>query len=248
MSKVRSRDSETTLRDAPTTPSCSKRARRPSSTPEAGAEALDEQLGRRGAHGRERRQPQLTQARGGLRPDPRHEARARPAKARAGLLAREHDEARRLLGVGGDLRDELVRADAHRAGQLRGPLDLREQPAHRRARRVQAREIQIGLVETDHLDALDVRAHDAHDLRGDLAVGREVRRQEHRLRAQPPRARGGHRRADAVAPRLIAGGRHDRARAAPGDDHGPPAQLRMAAQLDRDVEGVAVDVRRASFL
>ena len=38
------------------------------------------------------------------------------------------------LGVGRDLRHELVGADAHRAGQLRGQLDLSDQPAHRRAR------------------------------------------------------------------------------------------------------------------
>ena len=68
-------------------------------------------------------------------------------------------------------------------------LDVREQTPHRRSRRVQAREVEIGLVEADDLDALDVRAHEIHDALGDGAIGLEVGRQEDRLRAQPPRAR-----------------------------------------------------------
>ena len=96
-------------------------------------------------------------------PMPGTSAGRRVGEARAGLLAREHDEAGRLLGVGGDLRDELVRADADRAGQLRRAPDLGDQPAHGGARRVQPVEVEIGLVEADDLDALDVRAHEVHD-------------------------------------------------------------------------------------
>ena len=58
-------------------------------------------------------------------------------------------------------------------------LDLREQPSHRRARRGQALDVQVRLVEADDLDALDVRADEVHHLPGRLAVGREVGRQEH---------------------------------------------------------------------
>ncbi len=117
------------------------------------------------------------------------------------------------------------------------------------SRRIAARgeyrpvEVQVGLVEADDLDALDVLAHDRPSARrGDLPVGGEVGREEHRLRAQPPRPRGRHRRADAVAARLVAGGRDDRARPAAGDDHRRAAQLGVAQQLDRDVEGVGVEV------
>src|SRR4029077_7100297 len=87
---------------------------------EVRAEALHERLlGRRAARG-ECRQPELGQARGGLRADSRQQPRRRLREARARLLAAEHDEPGRLLRVGCDLRDELVRADADRAGQLRG--------------------------------------------------------------------------------------------------------------------------------
>ncbi len=193
VSKVRSRDSETTLRAAPTSPSCSKRARRPQLAPEVRAEALHEQLLGSGGEGRERGEAERGQAGGGLRADARHEPRRRAGEALARLHAVEHDEAGWLLRVGGDLRDELVRADADRAGELRGGLDLGEQPAHRGARGEQALEVEIGLVQTHHLDTLDVRAHDRHDFFRDLAVGGEVWSQHHRLRAQPARARSWHR-------------------------------------------------------
>ena len=211
------------------------------------AEALDEHPLGRGADGGERGEPQRRQARRGLRPDPGHQSRRGLGEARARLLAREHDEARRLLRVGGDLGDELVRPDADRADQLRGRPDLREQPAHRRSRRVQARQIEVGLVEAHHLDSIDVRAHEVHHLAGDLPVGRKVGRQHDRLRAQPPRPRGRHRRADTEAPGLVAGGRDDRARTAARDDHGLALQLGVATQLDRDVEGVRVQMRHSQL-
>ncbi len=43
-------------------------------------------------------------------------------------------------------------------------LDLGQQPAHGGARRVKPGDVEVGLVETDDLDALDVRAHDVHNL------------------------------------------------------------------------------------
>ena len=49
--------------------------------PEVRAEALDEHALGRGADGRERGQPQLGQARGGLRPDPRHQPGREPARS-----------------------------------------------------------------------------------------------------------------------------------------------------------------------
>ena len=80
-SKVRSRDSETTLRAAPTSPSCSKRARRPQLAPEVRAEALDEQLLGRGADGGERRQAQLAPAAPPSSGRCRGRARARPRRS-----------------------------------------------------------------------------------------------------------------------------------------------------------------------
>ena len=74
----------------------------------------------------ERVQAELGEACGGLGPDAGHERGRGAGKARAGLLTREHDEAGGLLGVGGNLGDELVGADSDRAGQLGGRLDLGE--------------------------------------------------------------------------------------------------------------------------
>jgi len=41
---------------------------------------------------------------------------------------------------------------------------------------VQARQVEVGLVQADDLDALDVRAHEVHDLARDGAIGGEVGR------------------------------------------------------------------------
>ena len=85
-------------------------------------------------------------------------------------------------------------------------------------------------------------AHDLHQPRRRLSVGAEVGRQEDRLGAQTAGACGGHRRADAVAARLIACRRDDRARTAAGDHDRLAAQLGMAQQLDRNVERIRVEV------
>ena len=177
--------------------------------------AVKQALGRLGQR-RQGRQPEGVEARGGLRADPRDQAGRRAGEALAGLFAGQRHQPGRLLGVGGDLGDELVRADAHRAGEPRGRLDLGHQPAHRGARREQPLEVEVGLVEADDLDALDVLADDRHDPRRGLAVEGEVGRQEDGLGTQPPGTRGGHRRADPVAAGLVAGGRDHRPRARAG--------------------------------
>ena len=192
-------------------------------------------------------QSQGGQRGGGLRADAGHERRRAAGEALARLLAREHDEARRLLGVRGHLRDQLVGPDPHRARQLRRALDLDDQPAHGSARAVQAVEREVRLVEPDYLHALHVRAHHVHHRAGDLAVGGEVGGQEDGLRAQPSRLRGGHRRPHAIGARLVGGRGHDRARAAAGDDDRPAAQLGVPAQLDGDVERICVQMRHAQF-
>ena len=58
------------------------------------------------------------------------------------------------------------------------------------------------------------------------------------MRAEPPRLRAAHRRADAVRLRLVARGEHD----APADDHRPAAQARIVALLDRREERVEIGV------
>ena len=245
---MRSRDSETTLRAAPI---CAVvfEARAPAQlAPEVRPEAL-EQAAARGRRRRRRACVRPSSARRaavfgpmpGTRPGGAEAKRAHACSRvsttnPAGFSASEATFATSLFGPMPTEQVSCIVA-----------LDLGDQPAHRRARREQAVEVQVGLVEAHHLDALHVRAHDRHHLRRDLAVGGEVGREEHRLRAQPPRPRGGHRRADAVAARLVAGGRDDRARSAAGDDHRPAAQLGVAPQLDRDVERVGVEVRGAQL-
>ena len=87
VSNVRSRDSETTLRAAPTTPSCSKRARRPISTPEVRPETLDQQLLGRGADVCERRESRA-------RPGGRRSSGRSPASARVGIAQTARTPAR----------------------------------------------------------------------------------------------------------------------------------------------------------
>ena len=207
-----------------------------------GPEALDQR--RLGCSGQlaQRAQTHRLEPRGRLRPDPGDQPGRRAGEALTRLLARQHDKSRRLLRVGGDLRDQLVRPDPHRADELRRGLDVGQHAAHGRARRIQTAQVEVGLVEAHHLDALHVRAHDAHHAFGDLAVVRPVGRYEHRLRAEPARTRSRHRRAHAEAPRLIAGGGHHRPRPGARHDDRQPAQLRPAVQLDRDIEGVGVEV------
>ena len=129
---------------------------------------------------------------------------------------------------------------------VRAP-DLRDQPAHRRARREQPGQVEVGLVEPDDLDALDVRAHDLHHLARGLAVGREVGRQERPPAgtAAAPARRASPSRRRSCGPRSWRWSR-PRAGRCPRR-HGLAAQLRTAAQLDRDVEGVGVEVGDAQL-
>ncbi len=149
-------------------------------------------------------------------------------------------------------------SEATFATSLFGPIPIEQprpvarsisarEPPHRRVRGGQPGQLEVGLVEPDHLDRLHVRPHDRHHLARGLAVVGEVRRQEHPVGTQPPRAGRRDRRADAEAPRLVGGGRDHRARAAPGDDHRQSSQLRTPAQLDRHVERVHVEMGDAAL-
>jgi hypothetical protein len=152
----------------------------------AATEARAELLVARGCERPERGQPHRRQALHGAWADTGHEAGGRAGEARARLLAGEHHEARGLLGVRGDLRHQLVGPDADRDAQARALADVGHQAAHRRVRRDEPREVGVGLVQADDLDALDLLAHDPHDGVGDFAVGAEVRRDDDGLGTEPP--------------------------------------------------------------
>jgi hypothetical protein len=80
---------------------------------------------------------------------------------------------------------------------------------------------------------------DVEDRLARLDVRGEVRLDDHRIRAESPGPPATHRRADAARPRLVAG-RHDHAAA---DDHGPAAERRIVALLDRREERIEVCVQ-----
>ena len=125
----------------------------------------------------------------------------------------------------------------------RSRADLGRHPPHRRLRREEPGEVEVGLVEPDHLDRLDVAPQDLHHLRRSLPVGGEVGAEVDRVRQPPPRHRRRHRRVDAgQLARLVARRRHHRPRPRAADDHRLAPQLRPPLQLDRRVEGVHVEM------
>jgi hypothetical protein len=165
---------------------------------------------------------------------------------RAGLFAAQNHEPARLLRIGGDLRDELVRPDPDRAAKIALALDLEPQASHLGPRRRHAGELEVRLVEPDHLNLVGVRPDERHHLAGGLSVVREIRRQEDPVGAQASCPRRGDRRADTESACLVGGRCHHRPRAAARDDHGQAAQRGAAAQLDGHVERVHVEVCHAS--
>ena len=156
--------------------------------PEVGPEALDEQLLGRAAH----------RARACSGPSSARRAAVfgpMPGTRPGGAEAKRAQACSRLSTT---KPAGFSASDATFATSLFGPMpteqvscrrlaDLGHQPAHRRARREQALQVEVGLVQPHDLHALHVRAHDPHHPRGDLAIGGEVRRQEHGVRTQPPR-------------------------------------------------------------
>ena len=153
------------MRSSLTIPSSSKRARRRSHRPWFSPNRAASASSSAAASAARLVMPSLLEPRHGLGPDPGDEPGRCAAEALAGLLAREHHEARRLLGVGGDLGDELVGPDADRRAHAGALADLAHHPPHRGARREQAGEVEVGLVEADDLDGVDLGPHDRHDPR-----------------------------------------------------------------------------------
>ncbi len=104
------------------------------------------------------------------------------------------------------------------------------------------RHVEIGLVKRERLDQVRMLAHQCPDPPARLLVGIEARPDEEEVRAELAGLEGGHGRAHAEHPGLVAGREHDPARAGRAHRHRPAAQARVVALLDRGVEGVHVDV------
>ena len=184
-----------------------------------------------------------------LRADAGDEARGRGGEALQRLLAGENDEAGGLAQLADDLGQQPVLRDPDRAGEPRVLADLGDDPPHRRLRSEQPAEVEVGLVEPDHLDRLRVGPQDVHHPRRGLPVGRKVRLQIDRIGQPPPRHRRRHRRMDpSQPPRLIARRGDHRPRPRPADHNRLPPQLRPPPQLDRRVEGVHIQMRDCAFV
>ena len=147
-----------------------------------------------------------------------------------------------LCAVGGHLGHHLAGGDAQRARQ---PHALPHRAPHGVGGlgRALVGQLQVALVQAEHLDGRRHRAHQLPHAARPLAVVGDVRTHEDHLGAAAQRLRAAHRRADAERPGGVAGRRHD---AAPvriaAHHHRPPAQLRTAVDLHRGEERVDVEV------
>ena len=105
-------------------------------------------------------------------------------------------------------------------------------------------DIEERLVDRDGLDERRVAPQDRHHVAADVQVLAPVDGEEDGVGTAPAGLAQRHRRVDAEAARLVAGGRHDAAlvRPAPAHDHRLAAQLGAIALLDRREERVEVDV------
>jgi len=158
----------------------------------------------------------------GALPHPPQGADGQLLHERHDLVAGHDDHAVGLGEAGGDLRHELRRRDADRAGDallvVDGVADVLSDgrwwahPSHR------TRDVEERLVERERLHHRGHRAKGLHDARGDRAVERVIRRQDGGLWAQPPGPRHRHRRGDPEAARLVGGREHHPAVAAADDD------------------------------
>ena len=99
-----------------------------------------------------------------------------------------------------------------------GPDPLADLPRAAEAAR-RAAHVEERLVERDRLDQRRDRAEHLHDAGGGPAVGVEVGRDDHRLRAHAAGAHHRHGAVDAGLPGLVGRRQHDAAGAAAADDH-----------------------------
>ena len=153
-----------------------------------------------------------------------------------------------LARVAADLRHDLARRDAERAGEARaGP----HRGLHRLGDDARLEEVardlsdvEVALVDARLLDGRHDPANGRPHVSRVLAVEAVTRPDEDRLRAAADRLGGAHRGMDAELPRGVVRGRDDAAavRVAADDERLSP-QLRVLQLLDRGEERVEIEVR-----
>ena len=179
------------------------------------AEALDQARRPGGAAARRSSRPRSRVRRSAVfGPIPGISRGGAPAKRSRRLLAGQHDEAARLLGVRGDLGDELVRPDPDRGVEPQALADRRTSPLIRAIGSGRPGEVEVDLVERDRLGRHPELADERHHLAPSARGSGPCRPAGGPVRAQAPRVRDRHRRADPERPRLIRGGGDHRPRPA----------------------------------
>ena len=152
----------------------------------------------------------------------------------------------RLGPLGGQLGHQLGGGHPDRARQpflvedavpeLLADLDRRAEQAGG------AGHVEEGLVERQGLDQRGHVAEPGHDPAADLLIEPVIAGQEQGVGAELPGPGRWHGRPDAEDPGLVGGRGHHPSITGPADDHRAPLELGPSLQLDRDVEGVHVDV------
>src|SRR5690606_25547486 len=125
----------------------------------------------------------------------------------------------------------------HQPPDLPGDLGRRAEQVHRPA------DVEERLVDGDLFDVGGEAFEDLHHLRGILEIAFEGAGDDPQLWAEATGLGGGHRRADAEGPRLVAGGEDH-----PGSHrHGNPAERRVEELLYRGIERIQVGVEYVSL-
>jgi hypothetical protein len=205
-------------------------------------EHRDERGLRQPGHVRDGREPARAELAGGDRADPPEPLDGERMQEVELALGRHDEQAVGLGDAARHLGEELRPGHADRDGQT-DPLAHLAAQARGDLRRGAREALHAPHVEERFVDRQPfderrrVLEHPVHRL-ARLGVCRHARLDDDRLRAQAPRLRSAHRRSDAVGLRLVARREHD----AGAHDHGPAAQARVVALLDRRVERVEVGV------
>ena len=151
-----------------------------------------------------------------------------------------------FVPVRGDLGQEFVRGDAHRAGQARFVKDGRLEPCGQIFRGAEetrrAAHVRVSLIHGGLFHHRTQVAHYSHDTCRDFAVARHATGQIHRVGAEPASLDDGHGRPDSVSPGLVGSCRGHAAKRLP-DDHGLAFELGIVGLLYRGEEGVHIQVK-----
>jgi hypothetical protein len=157
-----------------------------------------------------------------------------------------HEQAVGLALAARELRDELRRGNADRAGEARARVHLvADAPGDFGGRAKQshgAGDVEKRLVDREWFDEGRELAEDRHDGIGGLAVLVHVPRDDGGARRELERPRHWHRGVHTERPSLVARRRHDAAAARAANDDELPTEFGALEQLDRDEECVHVDV------